>query len=315
MVDNTKLHALISSLDFYFGVKLALERGLFEIDDEGETIAQISARIKLSLPQTGALVSAGLYLEVLKQEGDIVLLTEAGKKYLKDDSPFSMADIIRMMPVNYELFEAGFKGNYPDIFTQDMAYLMVGMMHKKSAGLAAHWPTQIDLSDAKTLLDVGAGSGVHVIEACKRFESLRGIALDLPPVCPMTDIFIGQYDMSKQITTFPCDMFTASWPDVDAIVMCDVVHDWPDEKARVLLSKAHATLPSGGRLILLEVLLNEDKAGPFVAVGFNLAVLKMLPEGGQRTGKEIEALLHEAGFMKVSMTPTFSGATLIVATK
>ena len=316
MKDNIRIHELISTPDFYFGVKYALEKGLFELDEQGESINEIAKRIDLSPHQTQALLLAGMHLGALKQKDSKFALTKVGIQYFQKSSPHYMGSIIEMMPTDYEMFKAGFEGNYREIFTPEATQLMVAMMHHKSAGLAAHWPTQVELPEHATFLDVGAGSAVHAIEACRHFKSLHAIALDLPPVCKIAESFIEQYGASDRVRTYPCDMFKESWGTADIIFMSDILHDWPEDRAMLLLRKAHETLPETGRLILLEVLLDDCCATPFVAVAFNLAVMKMLPEAGQRTAARIDEMLEEAGFNgKTERMPTLSGATIIQAFK
>ena len=193
--------------------------------------------------------------------------------------------------------------------------MMTRAMHQKSAGLANRWPQQVDLSKAQTIMDVGAGSGIHVIEACRKFPNLQGTALDLPWITPITNEFIEKYGMRGRVKTASVDIFKKPLPNTDIIMMCDILHDWSDEKCNVILAKSWDALPSGGRIILLETLLNEDGIGPSVAVWFHLAVVKMLEGGQQRTGSKFRAMLKKAGFKDVTMTPSLSGATLIQAVK
>src|SRR5207244_3338198 len=45
----------------------------------------------------------------------------------------------------------------------------------------------------------------------------------------------------------------------DAISFVRVLHDWPDDTSRMLLEKAYAALPSGGRVIICEEFRTPDR--------------------------------------------------------
>ena len=257
------LSELLSYLDRARDLQVALQNNLFEIGDEGETIPAIMRRTGILPHKLPPLINGGIELGAMHVKGGTIFLTDVGKLYLRSDSPYSMRDVLLWPSLDYQEFLDGFvKEEHPEVFTAEMAKAMVQMMHQKSAGLAAHWPTQVDLSEAKVLLDLGAGSAVHAIEACKRFKNLQAIALDLPPICPVTQEFVEGAGMAEQVRVFPCNMFTEDLPRADVAVMSDVAHDWDNERVALLLRRVFESLASGGRLFLLEVLLNEDKAGP-----------------------------------------------------
>ena len=61
-----------------------------------------------------------------------------------------------------------------------------------------------------------------------------------------------------------------------------ILHDWPEDRIRLLLSKIYAALPAGGALLIAEKLLDEDKSGPTPAQMQSLNML-VCTEGRERT--------------------------------
>lgn len=310
-------YVLMHLFDNIQNMQRAVRLDFFETSQFGESIDQIAARIGIASEEVHALANTALSAHVLLEAGKKYYLSEEGKTFLAKDSPYSMREIFAWLPLNYDMFKMSYEGCHPPIFgaNEEIARLMLGMMHQKSAWLAGCWPKQVDLSNTKTLLDVGAGSGVHVIEACRRYENLHGIALDLPWNCPFIGEFIDRYGMSAKVSAFSADMFKDTWPQVEAIVMCDIIHDWNDDSVDKLLIKARESLPLGGKIIVLETLFDENRTSPFNAVAYNISVVKMLEMGGQRTKRQILRMLEKASFGEIEFIPTSSGATLIQAVK
>jgi hypothetical protein len=52
------------------------------------------------------------------------------------------------------------------------------------------------------------------------------------------------------------------------------------------------------------MLFNDDRSGPFAVAAFNVAMLIEM-QGQQYSGKEIAAMLTEAGFTDIEVKPTF----------
>ena len=82
------------------------------------------------------------------------------------------------------------------------------------------------------------------------------------------------------------------------------LHDWTLEQCRFLAEKSFVALPSGGRLIVHELLLDSDKAGPVVPSLMSMVML-LWTEGRQYSGAELTELLQSVGFTEVRANQTF----------
>ena len=70
----------------------------------------------------------------------------------------------------------------------------------------------------------------------------------------------------------------------------------------------------GGRIIVHEILFNEERTGPFAVAAFNVAMLIAM-QGQQYSGKEITAMLTEAGFTDIEVKPTFGYWSIVTGRK
>src|SRR5262249_5931747 len=147
------------------------------------------------------------------------------------------------------------------------------------------------------------GSGAHCIGALRRWPHLRAVVLDAPAVCEVAQEFAVQYGLQERLAAAACDFWTDPLPPADLHFYANVFHDWPPEKGRFLARKSWGALESGGRIIVHEMLFNEERTGPFAVASHNVTMLVAM-QGQQYSGKEIAALLAEAGFTDIEVKPT-----------
>jgi len=171
-------------------------------------------------------------------------------------------------------------------------------MHSMSGFSARDFANACDLSGCRALLDVGGGSGAYPIELAKVYPQLHAAVFDLPHVCEIAAERIAEAGLSDRIATIPGD-FRAGEPlpkGFDAILLSSILHDWDEATGRRLLADCFEALEPGGAVIVLELLLDDDRSGPAAAalMGMNMLVET---EGGQNyTGAQYADWLVAAGF-------------------
>jgi acetylserotonin N-methyltransferase len=171
-----------------------------------------------------------------------------------------------------------------------------------------------DLSRFGLFADLGGGTGHLTIEACRRYPGMRGVVFDLPKVRPVAERHVQAAGMGSRIAFVGGSFFEDELPEADLFAMGRILHDWSEEKVRVLLRRAFERLPEGGGLLLAEKLLNPRKDGPATA---QLQSLNMLicTEGRERTAAEYEALAREAGFGEVRTAKAGGAVDAVLAVK
>ncbi|GLZ77906.1 SAM-dependent methyltransferase [Actinorhabdospora filicis] len=175
-------------------------------------------------------------------------------------------------------------------------------MHSLSSVTARTLADVLAADPPVRLLDVGGGSGAYAIELCRRFPELRATVYDLPEVCAIAAENAAGID---RITTVPGD-FLAPRPPLpgghDTVLLSMILHDWDEPTCRRILRACHDALASGGRLLICELLVDDDKTGPAPAA---LMSLNMLVETGGRnyTAAEYIAWLIATGFTGAHVVP------------
>jgi hypothetical protein len=170
-------------------------------------------------------------------------------------------------------------------------------MHSLSTFTARTLGQAVDLGGARRLLDVGGGSAAFDIELCRRYPGLSATVYELAKVADIAAVKVGQAGLAERIATVVGDFFAdSSLPGGhDTILLSMILHDWAPQRCRAILRKCWAALPSGGRVIIAELLVNDERTGPAAAALMSLNML-VETEGRNYTPAEYGAWLGELGF-------------------
>ena len=186
----------------------------------------------------------------------------------------------------------------------ERARQVAARMHAHSLAAAAGVARNYAFDGVHRVLDVGGGSGCFMTAAAQAHPHLHCTVMELPAMCEVAGGYIEAGGVADRVDTRPLDMFRQPWPaGYDALFFSNVWHDWNVRTCQWLAARAFAALPSSGRIMLHEMLLDEDGAGPVTAASFSLLML-LATQGQQFTAGELAAILEGAGFVRVDTTAT-----------
>jgi hypothetical protein len=265
-------------------------------------------------------VTAAAALGFLQLQDGRYSLTPLAEDYLLESSPTYFGTYWDLIINNYsvcslESLEKAMRTDTAQVYgaTQEMfksheqqaelARFFTRTMHSTSMAPALAWPDVVDLSGRKVMLDIGGGSGAHSIGAALKYPQLQAIVFDKEPVCEVAAAFVAQYALGERIGTHAGDMWKDPFPPADVHFYSFIYHDWTPEKCALLTHKSFDSLPSGGEILIHEMLLNDEKTGPFPIAAFSMVMLGWT-EGEQYSGRELSDMLREAGFIDITKTPT-----------
>lgn len=186
-------------------------------------------------------------------------------------------------------------------------------MHSLSAMTARKLGEAVDFSQFRRLLDIGGGSGAYDIELCKQYGELRATVFDLPHVAAIAAGKIAEAGLIDRIGTASGSFFDHIPADYDVHLLSMILHDWDEAKNCALLRRSFEALPSGGAVIISELLVNDEKTGPAPAALMSLNML-IETEGRNYTPAEYSAWLEQAGFRHIETiwfdAPAANGAVI-----
>jgi acetylserotonin N-methyltransferase len=191
------------------------------------------------------------------------------------------------------------------------------MTNANSAPQGLEMADHFDFTPFQCVLDVAGGSGGMVISIGTRYPHLRGIIMDLPPVCEIAAENLKANGLADRFTTTVADLFAGPYPTgADVIVLGHILHDWSDEKCRAVLRHCYEALPAGGVLLVSEKVLNNDFTGDRFALLLDLHMLLCCEPGArERTEAEYLSLLSEANFSNIEIVRLEAPRDMIVARK
>lgn len=104
--------------------------------------------------------------------------------------------------------------------------------------------------DYQMVADVGGADGTTLLEILGRHPHLKGILIDREPN------FFAPLDPGARVLVRDGDFFEDDMAellrDADLVMLCHVLHDWPDDKARVLLERCRAAMVTDARILVVE---------------------------------------------------------------
>ena len=147
-------------------------------------------------------------------------------------------------------------------------------------------PRNLRLKGKERVVDAGGGTGSLAFLLLEEYPELSITILDRPEVISMVE------QSTNSVNLHAANIFEDWGIKVDVVVMARVLHDWNDNLAIQILRNARNTLPQGGKLFLVEMVLPED------GTSGGLCDLHLLVSSGgkERTVSEFKQLFSVSGF-------------------
>ena len=154
---------------------------------------------------------------------------------------------------------------------------------------------KIDIGESKKVLDVGGADGSLLLGLLKKDTHVQGGILDRPELAPIANKNISENGFSERAQFHEGSFFESINEGYDCIVMKQVIHDWNDEKASLILRNCRKALKEGNKLFVVDQII--DKNSDYYASTLAMDNLMLIGLGAkERTAQEFENLFNESGF-------------------
>ncbi|MGE3804776.1 MAG: methyltransferase [Gemmataceae bacterium] len=168
-------------------------------------------------------------------------------------------------------------------------WAMRSLSQRKFDAVAQHY----DFLAVERLVDVGGGDGGMMITILNAHPGLQGVIAELPHVVPRAKEQVAAANLTERCQCVPVNMFE-SVPEGDCYVMGNVIHDWNDERAGVILENCRKAMPKHGRVLLVEFMSTAGNESCLAKL-WDMEMLVMTTEGRERTETEFANLFASAG--------------------
>jgi ubiquinone/menaquinone biosynthesis C-methylase UbiE len=167
------------------------------------------------------------------------------------------------------------------------------------------------------VLDVGVGAAAWSMPFARRDDRSTITGFDLPEVLHETAAVVREAGLSDRYRLVAGNLLEADFGAnaYDIVILGNMCHGLIPAQNRDLLARTHRALVPGGRLLIADMIPNEDRSGPVFPVLF---AVNMFVMGGEDTYplSDYRAWLAHSGFRDVTTHDTKrSHSPVIVATK
>lgn len=309
---------------------VADELGLFSaLEKSPLTHEEAAAALQLGPRATEALLGVMRSMGFIAQSDGRFRNTEVARNFLLPTSPFYWGGMLRLFrdaPLSYASLLAALQKDKPmgyagdDVWERhqvdpEQARVFTAAMHSHTFPVALGVARNIDFGGVKKFLDVGGGSACIPIAIAQEYPDIQFTIMELGVVCKLAESYVKDFGLSSRIDTVAVDMFHDPWPTgYDAIFFSNIYHDWNWPRCEFLTKRSFEALPSGGRIYLHEILLNDTKDGPGTASLFSMNMC-FFTEGKQFSAAELKGMLEAAGFRDVSITHTYGYYSIVSGRK
>ena len=171
------------------------------------------------------------------------------------------------------------------------------------------------LRGARTLVDVGGGTGTLVAEVLRHRPEIAGVLLERPGVLKLAQEYLSEQGVADRCELVEGDFFSSVPAGGDVYVLKSVLHDWDDDRCVDILRTCRAAMDEAARVVIVELILQErmTPSAPMLSDALLDLIMLAYAGGRERTEAEFAQLLEQAGLRLASTTALTAGPHLLEA--
>jgi precorrin-6B methylase 2 len=318
-----RLYLVFGGHIFFQTLRTAVKFDLFTLLSRtgGLTRSEIARHLNIDDQPARILLLGCVSVGLLRKRGENYRNSLLAEQLLVADSPRNIINYVELehaamykaMPWLYEAVRenrnAGlveFPGKEPTLYERlahdpEVEIIFQNAMHELSVQANRHLVRFVDFSKVKHVVDVGGGDGTNMIELAQEWPNVTATVFDSPTVCEIARQNIASTHMADRVSVAPGDCFTDPFPaKADCFLFAHFFTIWSPEMNRSLLRKCFDALPSGGQVMIFNMMQRDDETGPLsAAIGSPYFLTLATGQGMLYTWSEYESWMRETGFESV----------------
>jgi SAM-dependent methyltransferase len=325
-MDFARLMALAGGHAEARAIQAAFKLGLFEaLADGARGESDLAAAIRCDRRATMLLANALVALGILSMEHGRYELTAETRRFALEASPEYLGGMIlfdEALWSTWEKLEESIRGGaparMPDMFQsrpEETARFIGAMDSLVRARGDARWTADhLDLSSARTIVDLGGGPGTYLVEFLRRRPDLRGAIYDLKATLEVARGILARRDSwaLDRIELREADYNAGELPGpIDAIFMSNIIHSENEAANAALMAKCFRALSPGGLIAVKDHIMDGSLTEPAAGAVFALYLL-LTTRGRDYSFDEVADWMRAAGFSEIQMatlpSPPFTSA-------
>ena len=305
------------------------------LSQQPATFDELRQSLGLDDRPANVLITALRAMELLEMVDDRLKLTSLAEEHLVPGGAFDVGDYIGLAaqspgvltmvellktnkPLNFDNDGAAFiyrNGMASAMESTETARHFTLALAGRAKNVAPALADALDAADAKTLVDVGGGTGIYSFALLQRNPQLRAIIVDRPEVLRVAEEMGSDYGVMDRVELRGGDMFDDPLPsEADIVLLSNILHDWDIPECQQLVSRCAESLADSGRVVIHDVFLNDELDGP-LPIALYSAALFTLTEGRAYSEREYRLFLEAAGLTTGPKTDTLVHCGIVVGQK
>jgi SAM-dependent methyltransferase len=305
----------------------ALHYGVFtNLADGPKTAEEVGAACGLPAERARTLLTAVASLGLVSVKDGRFANAPAADAFLVKGAKYDFGDYLRLQvdrqmyrlldqiePALANKLPKEATGSYDQWFSDpEEARLYSESQHAGSVGPARGLAKLAPLDSARSLLDVGGGTGAYAITLCQMYPDLTATVVDFPNVARLGREYVEEAGLSDRISYIDGNALETPWPEgQDAVLMSYLFSGVPGDSHERLIADAYRVLNPGGTAMVHDFMVGADRKGPKLAALWQLQHTAFTPEARSLDDDWIDGALTKAGFQDVSVQPMIPGLTML----
>lgn len=174
---------------------------------------------------------------------------------------------------------------------------------------------QYDFSRYKQVTDIGGSGGLLSATLANRHSHLSLTTYDLPQLTPVVEDTLQKHNVADRVMICEGNFWTDDFPPAEVYTMGNVLNSFNLEGKKKLIRKAYDNLPSGGALIIVEMLLDNERIQNSFGLLMSLNMLIESDGGFSYSFGQFEEWVAEAGFSHTEYISLTGPTTAAIAYK
>lgn len=304
----------------------SLELGIFSLIGYRELNSKdIAYELNTDPDATERLLNALTSLDLIEKEKNHYRNTSHSIKFLVKSSPDYLGSLMHMN-INWsnwgkltDVIKTG-NGVYKNLYVdrdEDFVEAYISSVHRSYRHEGKEIVSAINLKNVERMMDLGCGSGLYTIEFQRANPSMKITCLDYPKVIKQTkkhleDMGANQDNIEYVESHILNDDFDGKYDLIYASFLFEEFSIWDNIE---IMKKCYDALNPGGRLIIHENILDNDRTAPASGAIYSVNLLLHTEKGNLYTENDFWIMLKESGFQKVDNLQTEFNTILVRGTR
>jgi hypothetical protein len=204
-----------------------------------------------------------------------------------------------------------------DAASDDEMAAMLRALHTNALNAGQDFLTRFNFSTARSVIDVGGGSGGVIATLCHAYPDLQGTLFDLPRTIRFAETILRSTPGGDRVAIEAGNIVQAPPKGMhDAVIMRALVQVLSPSDAARAIANAAASLRSSGMIYIVGAgILDNSRLSPRQAVFMNVTFMNLYRAGASYTEAEHTAWLSAAGCELIERITLPTGSGIILARK